>query len=72
MRREQLTHEKLDALLRMISEDGVTASGEAPPPEYIDEIRSVAQLGDAEKIAVAHCRGVDASDALDEVGPGQE
>lgn len=54
--RTQLTNERIDALLRMISEDGTTPAGETPV-DHVAALRDVEQLGAADDIADAHRDG---------------
>lgn len=55
--REQLTAERLDALLTMIENDGVTPPGEAPPAEHIRAIRGAGRRGEPDEVARAHRNG---------------
>lgn len=53
--RIQLANEQVEALLRLIEEDGATPPGEAPP-DHVGAIRGVEQLGEAEAVADAHAQ----------------
>lgn len=54
--REQLTQERLDALIDVIVQDGVTPAGEVPA-DHVEAIRGVGQLGTAREVAQAHAQG---------------
>jgi hypothetical protein len=45
--REQLTHERFKALIRLIIEDGASPEGEIPA----DHVRALARCADAEPVA---------------------
>lgn len=55
--RTQLTTERIDALLRLISENGTTPAGETPA-DHAAALRDVEQLGSADEIADAHQNGL--------------
>lgn len=54
--RAQLANERVDALLRLIAEDGTTPPGQAPA-EHAAAIRDAEQLGRPDEIADAHSQG---------------
>jgi len=49
--REQLTHERVEALLDMMESDGATPAGEPPRPEDLEALRKTRKLGSAREIA---------------------
>jgi len=55
--REQLTFERVESLLQMIADDGVTPAGELPPPEHVEAVRGAGELGDGRDVAAAHREG---------------
>lgn len=55
--RDQLTAERLDALLRMIEESGATKAGELPPEGHARGLRRVRELGESGRVAEAHAEG---------------
>ena len=58
--REQLTHERVKALIEMISDDGPRSNpGELPPGEYVATLQCVADVDEAASVA-ENCRNGDA------------
>lgn len=47
--REQLTQERLNALIRLISEENETPAGTLPSPEYVSKIRNTREFREADK-----------------------
>lgn len=52
--REQLTFERLEALIAMIKEEGVTQEGDPPPSSHLNDLMSTEGLGDADSIRSSH------------------
>lgn len=68
--RDQLTHERLKALLAMIRE-GDTPAGELPSQEYLELLeKGASDLRDADKVASAARNGVDPQTIRDELQGG--
>lgn len=65
--REQLTHERLQALLSMLTDDGRKPPGEVDP-EHVDAIREAREPGEGRQVAQAHRNG----EAAPDVGPGAD
>jgi len=53
--REQITHEKVEALLEMIAEEGATKSGDIPTP-HIRELSQSKELTHAREVREAHAK----------------
>lgn len=54
--RDQLTQERLDALLAMITDDGAKPPGEVDP-EHVEAIRNTDGFGEGRDVAQAHAEG---------------
>lgn len=54
--REQLTHERLDALYRLICDDGTTPAGEICP-KYAAAVRGARDLDEPRRLAEEHAKG---------------
>lgn len=52
--REQLTFERMAALLSMIEENGATAAGSTPRPGDVKALQDAWKLGQPEEVRQAH------------------
>lgn len=52
--REQLTTERLNALIVMWKEGGRTPAGDPPSDEHIGTLKEVTDVGEAREVADAH------------------
>jgi hypothetical protein len=68
--REQLTFERLEALIDMIKDDGESPAGQNPPSGYLRKLKETRKWGDAKQVSDAHKESVGPPDLLSKRGNG--